>query len=114
MTTHTAAGANKGILAAQLMESWVAEGVTVSSLSVAYHVCDHVAAKLASKPEDYQLIADYLCSINSLNPGSKAHFEVDASTSCFKRMFVSISSVAAMAGCALLCVVQIDGAHMKG
>ena len=113
-TTHTAVGANKGIPAAELMESWVAEGVNVSSLSVAYRVRDHVAAKLAGKPADYQLIADYLRNIDSLNPGSKTHFEVDASTSRFKRAFVSIGSVADMAGCALLRVVQIDGAHMRG
>ena len=96
------------------MESWVAEGVNVSLLSVAYRVRDHVAAKLASKPADYQLIADYLRNVDSLNPSSKTHFEVNASTSRFKRAFISISSVTDMAGCALLRVVQIDGMHMRG
>ena len=96
-TIHTAVGANKGIPAAQLMESWVAEGVTVSSLSIAYCVRNHVAAKLAGKPEDYQLISDYLRTIDSPNPGGKAHFEVDASTPRFKRAFVSIGSVADIA-----------------
>ena len=105
MTTHTTIGVNKGIPAAELMELWVAEGVNVSSLSVAYCVHNHVAAKLAGKPADYQLIADYLCNINSLNPSSKTHFEVDASTSCFKHTFISISSVAATCGwmCAAAC-----------